>query len=451
MNVKERAKKFAINAHKGQIRKSEPDKPLIIHPIGVAMLLEEYGCDDNVIAAGFLHDVVEDNKNITVDIIRQNFGDDIANLVDVASEPDKSLSWEVRKQHTINVIKEQPLRNKMVICADKINNLDDLMLKFQKLGEEEKDFTTFNRGEDKQRWYYTEVYKSLIYGEAETLPIFKRLKDLIEIVFYDKKDKQLDKIFEGNELYYKSLKKLHAQKLEIVKLRSLVKLPKPFIIEFCGTPRTGKTTMINNLYDFFEKANFNIKLIEEFTTSKYYKEVFKKRFSNMSNWEANIAIVEEVEKQLLEAANLENTDIVLIDRSINDRQIWNYRRYEKDNIKLEEYLKYRNKYYELSREFIDVLVITYADSIVSLKRDYLNSLALEKRRFLNTQNIEEYNKYLQVLDEMFSESAKLTCIINTSDKEINDVVIKVVHDIMVKMRKCYIEAFNNEISKYMEE
>lgn len=451
MNVKEKAKKFSINAHKGQVRKSEPDKPLIIHPIGVAKLLEEYGCDDNVIAAGFLHDVVEDNKAMTNDIIRQNFGDDIADLVDIASEPDKSLSWETRKQHTIDVIKDQPLRTKMVICADKINNLDDLMLKFQKLGDEQKDFSTFNRGEDKQRWYYTEVYKSLIYGEDETLPIFNRLKDLIEIVFYDKRDKQLDKVFEGNEPYYKSLKKLHAQKLEIVKLKSLVKLPKPFVIEFCGTPRTGKTTMLNNLYDFFKKADFNIKLVEEFTTSKYYKEVFKKHFLGMPNWDVNIAIVEEVKKQLIEAVNLPDTDIVLIDRSINDRQIWNYRRYEKDNIELGEYIKYRNKYQELSKALIDALVITYADSNVSLKRDYLNSLSLEKRRFLNVPNIEEYNKYLQILKGTLSESARLACIINTSDKQINDVVIKVAHDIMVTMRECYIEAFNNEMDKYMEE
>ena len=53
---------FAIKAHMGQVRKSEPDKPMIIHPLSVGMLLEEYGYDDNVIAAGYLHDVVEDTK-----------------------------------------------------------------------------------------------------------------------------------------------------------------------------------------------------------------------------------------------------------------------------------------------------------------------------------------------------------------------------------------------------
>ena len=53
-----------------------------------------------------------------------------------ASEMDKSLSWEERKSHTIKETKNLPLRNKLVICADKVDNLEDLMLNFKKLGEE---------------------------------------------------------------------------------------------------------------------------------------------------------------------------------------------------------------------------------------------------------------------------------------------------------------------------
>ena len=166
MNLKEKAKIFAINAHMGQIRKSEPDKPMIIHPISVGMLLEEYGYDEPVIASGYLHDVVEDTK-YTIEDIKREFGDEVANLVMGASEPDKSLSWEERKAHTIEETKKLPLRNKLVICADKINNLEDLMLKFQKSGN--RDFSAFKRGEEQQKWYYTSVYESLIYGEDEKI------------------------------------------------------------------------------------------------------------------------------------------------------------------------------------------------------------------------------------------------------------------------------------------
>lgn len=80
MDIKKKAKDFAICAHKGQVRKSDKEKPMIIHPINVGNILEEYGFDENVVAAGYLHDVVEDTK-YTIEDIENFFGKDIASLV----------------------------------------------------------------------------------------------------------------------------------------------------------------------------------------------------------------------------------------------------------------------------------------------------------------------------------------------------------------------------------
>lgn len=247
MNIKEKAKKFAIKAHMGQVRKSEPDKPMIMHPISVGMMLEEYGYDDQVIAAGYLHDVVEDTK-YTIEDIEKEFGKEIANLVMGASEPDKSLSWEERKKHTIEETKTLPLRNKLIVCADKINNLEDMMIIFGRNGK--KDFSAFKRGEKDQKWYFTNVYESLINNEDKDLPIFKRLKNVIEIVFEEK-------ISDDNIEYNKELKKIHARKIELQKLRTLCKLTKPYTIEMFDI------TIANDLYKFFLEKEFNTVLIKE--------------------------------------------------------------------------------------------------------------------------------------------------------------------------------------------
>ena len=129
-----------------------------------------------------------------------------------ASEKDKSLPWEERKTRTIEETKKLPFRNKLVICADKINNLEDLMNKFEKDGK--RDFSVFKRGEESQKWYYTSVYESLIYGEDENLPIFKRLKNVLDIVFYEKEDSYLKNIiFDDNREYHEKLKKsMHKNK-----------------------------------------------------------------------------------------------------------------------------------------------------------------------------------------------------------------------------------------------
>ena len=441
MDIKEKAKLFAIRAHMGQVRKSEPDKPMIIHPIGVGCLLESYGYDDGVVAAGYLHDVVEDTK-YTIDDIAREFGSDISELVMGASEADKSLSWEERKEISIQEIKDLPLRNKLVVCADKINNLEDLYLKFEKSGE--RDFSEFKRGEEKQRWYYTSVYESLIVGEDPNLDIFLQLKDILDKVFYQKEDTFLkDTIFGDHENYYKKLKKLHAQKMELQKLKALVTLPKPFVIEFSGTPRTGKTTTIHNLYDFFKKGGFDVSLIEEFTTSSYYKEELKEKVKDMGVGERNIFIAEEVYKQLEDSIH-SFKDIILIDRSLNDRQIWNYRRLLSGDIKEEKYLYLRDRYQKASKEDIDFLVITYADPIVALKRDYVSSLALEKRSFLNYDNIHLFNQSLDSLKDLFEESVDSYMLVDTSDMSMNDVSLRVASEILPVMRKKYIKSFKDK-------
>ena len=62
-------------------------------------------CSDSVIAAGILHDTLEDTDT-NYETLVENFGEHIANLVRAASEPDKAHPWHERKQHTIEMLKE---------------------------------------------------------------------------------------------------------------------------------------------------------------------------------------------------------------------------------------------------------------------------------------------------------------------------------------------------------
>jgi len=75
----ERAYKVASESHKDQIRKS--GEPYIIHPLCVAIILAEMEMDKETIAAGILHDVVEDTI-MTLEELAAEFGNDVAHLVD---------------------------------------------------------------------------------------------------------------------------------------------------------------------------------------------------------------------------------------------------------------------------------------------------------------------------------------------------------------------------------
>ena len=71
----------------------------------------------------------------------------------------------------------------------------------------------------------------------------------------------------------------------------------------------------------------------------------------MSLGDSNIIILDEVYKQLNNALKLDK-DIILIDRSINDRQIWNYRRYKNGEMPGEQYFEVREKYKEILARII---------------------------------------------------------------------------------------------------
>lgn len=82
----EKAYKTAYEAHKDQVRKS--GEPYIIHPLNVAIVLADLELDKETIVAGLLHDVVEDT-DITEEEIEEQFGADVALLVDGVTKLEK--------------------------------------------------------------------------------------------------------------------------------------------------------------------------------------------------------------------------------------------------------------------------------------------------------------------------------------------------------------------------
>lgn len=171
---------YATKAHKGQRRKVE-DIDMIFHPFTCGMLLQRNGCDEDVVCAAILHDVVEDTPH-TFDDIEKEFGKKVRDYVYDASEPDKSLEWEDRKKHTIEHIKNAPLGSKLIVASDKISNLEDLYEGIEKYGEEVS-WGALKRGKEKQKWYYTSVYESCIYGQDPNHPIFKRYRNILKDLF----------------------------------------------------------------------------------------------------------------------------------------------------------------------------------------------------------------------------------------------------------------------------
>ncbi|MBR1883743.1 MAG: HD domain-containing protein [Clostridia bacterium] len=356
MNIKEKAMLFACFAHLGQVRKSEKSKPMIIHPIYVGRILEEYGFDEEVVAAGYLHDVIEDTKYTKEDILEM-FGEDICELVLAASEPDKSKPWEERKLDTIRRVRGMDERKKAVICADKISNLESLKNLFERTGK--RDFSAFNQGEAMQSWYYTVVHRSLTLEiEEEKNEMYDRLKKLVGEVFYSKmSDEEMEAtLYMEDSSRLIRLKKMKATLEDITHFRSLkITENKPFVIEFLGTMRSGKSSGIYALFELLKKAGFSTKIIDEYTTSKEFKEELRPKYEGFTK-ELHEEILKNVALKI-EEAKKEGYDFILIDRGLNDRLIWLYRLYAiQEKIDIEEYQEILKNWQEVATNLTDLVV-----------------------------------------------------------------------------------------------
>ena len=129
-----RAYEFASKVHGGVIRKS--GEPYITHPLSVACILAEMHADADTIAAGLLHDTIEDGENITKEMIEEFFNPTIALLVDgvtkmkkVEFDNDKELTDEANTRKIIEGI-TQDVRIFIVKLADRLHNMRTL--KFHK-------------------------------------------------------------------------------------------------------------------------------------------------------------------------------------------------------------------------------------------------------------------------------------------------------------------------------
>jgi guanosine-3',5'-bis(diphosphate) 3'-pyrophosphohydrolase len=118
-----RACDFAALRHVPQRRKGVAGEPYINHLAEVATLLAEAtgGTDAALVAAGFLHDTLEDTPT-TYDELAELFGPDVAHLVSEVTD-DKSLAKAERKRLQITMTPGKSVRAKLIKIADKTSNV----------------------------------------------------------------------------------------------------------------------------------------------------------------------------------------------------------------------------------------------------------------------------------------------------------------------------------------
>jgi (p)ppGpp synthase/HD superfamily hydrolase len=161
-----RAIEFAGRAHKDESRKGT-SVPYIVHPLDVLSILLKNGASEDLAIAGVLHDVLEDTSS-TKEEVHKNFGDAVTVLVQGASEDEKltkasneekKKTWKLRKTQKIESVRKGGYDLRLLICADKLANIRDLIEDIRNNGEEI--WSKFNATKEQEAWYYREIAAAL--------------------------------------------------------------------------------------------------------------------------------------------------------------------------------------------------------------------------------------------------------------------------------------------------
>lgn len=156
----DRAVLFATEAHRGTERRGK-SYPYIIHPMEAVSIVASLTNDPEMLAAAMLHDTVEDTE-VTIDQVRELFGDRVAALVqhETAPLPDDA-PWRTRKEAQLNQLYKAPYDSKVVAIGDKLSNIRALAADYKVLGDQLWNRFHAPNGKTDIAWYYRSLAEAL--------------------------------------------------------------------------------------------------------------------------------------------------------------------------------------------------------------------------------------------------------------------------------------------------
>jgi (p)ppGpp synthase/HD superfamily hydrolase len=166
MNQITKAIDLATHHYKAKLRNGTTI-PYMVHLFSVCKLLAERGCEEDILAAALLHDVVEDTP-VTLDQVEFIFGSKVASLVEGATERHKmersiaenTETWKAQMEETFQFIRNSATVEQLwIILAEKIDNIQSLQGELRR-SEEEAVWKRYTSGKQQQQWYYATLMET---------------------------------------------------------------------------------------------------------------------------------------------------------------------------------------------------------------------------------------------------------------------------------------------------
>lgn len=206
----------------------------------------------------------------------------------------------------------------------------------------------------------------------------------------------------------------------VLKLKSKVIPRRPIVIEFCGSPKSGKTSCISSLDLFLRRNNFRTRVLTERASVCPVSDKYDPLFNI---WTVTSAVAELSE---VLANDSKNIDIVIMDRGIFDALCWfrwlkSRGHFDENNFRSIEAFLLMPKW----RAVIDLIYAFDVTPEVSLKREFANLLTRKTGSIMHPNILESYREEMMDTISHYKGSFKRIESMNTSETPLEEVNYRV--------------------------
>lgn len=248
----------------------------------------------------------------------------------------------------------------------------------------------------------------------------------------------------------KTIRELETLAAEVLELKTLRELRRPLVIEFCGSPKSGKSTTITSINQFLKRNGFTTKVLTERASICPVKNK-KNPFFNL--WTLTSALAE-----IIEHIDNKSADIIIADRGIFDALCW-FEWLNKNGSIGAPYLdddsyKVLEKFIHLEiwKDYIDLIYVFKVEPTTSIEREYANLLTDKRGSIMVEDVLAGFNKSIDTIYEKDKDNFREVVQIQTdtpeTDKNPNEVSYQVTNNILRILQSFLIEKIgftNNSI------
>jgi predicted NUDIX family phosphoesterase len=252
----------------------------------------------------------------------------------------------------------------------------------------------------------------------------------------------------------KTIKKLESWADEVLKFKQELGLRRPILIEFCGSPKSGKTSCINSLNLFLKRNGFKTIVLTERAS---VCPIEQKKHPYFNIWTACSAIAEIV-KNL--SVGKDNIDVILADRAIFDALCWfewlcSNPSIDNPSLNQQQFDRLRGFLnMDLLNRNIDLVYVFKADPKCSMDREYANLLTEKTGSIMNEPMLNSINIAINAAIERNRDDFRKIEVIDTTliaqdqvSLEVTSTVLEILKDLLEEK----VGYINNSVTEKLSE